>query len=451
MASVSFSLGGPSKGRKASPPPPRNGVKRVHASLGDDDSDEEDVATGKRQNVTHFDLAAGGAVDVTKPKVVKEPLVIKRQANRDWKEASQRKRQKYGLPSEAQASAHEDAAPKGPEIIYGLDARKRNTEQRQDAADAPDMPDAEAQSQPIPARPKTDQELALDALLGKQQDSTLTIPAVTEEEAYERDYHNAPDAPTLDEYTATPVEEFGAAMLRGMGWREGQGIGNQKGKKIEKAKVLERRPALLGIGAKPDAAVAAELGAWGQGAKGKKRVDITYNPLVLRNAKTGEQLTEDELKVKMQQQTERDAEREFTRGSDRDRDRKEQPPRKSHRDDFDSEAKDDRRRKDERRRDRDGDHDRRDDRRSDRRDDKHRSRRDRSTSYDRHRSRRDRSASYDRARDKRTDKDYDDRRVKEDRREKDSRRKERDDYDRERTRRDRYDDDRDRDSRRHRR
>lgn len=448
MATFSFSLAGSSKARKVSSPPPQNGVKRVHALLGDDDSDEEDVVTGKHQDVTHFDLTAGGAVDVNKPKVVKEPLVIKRQANRDWKEASQRKRQKDGLPSEDQVSAQEYDGPRGPEAIYGLDVRKRNAEHIQEAGDAPnvDAPD-DAQPEVVPTRPKTDEELALDALMGRKQQSTLTIPAVTKEEAFERDYQDAPDVPTLDQYTATPVEEFGAAMLRGMGWKEGQGIGNQRGKKIVKAKVLERRPALLGIGAKPDAAVAAELGAWGQGAKGKKKVDITYNPLVLRNAKTGEQLTEDELQAKMQKQKERDTDWEHARESDRNREREEKSSKRHHQDDY---VPDDGKRKDERRRELDYKNDRHDDRRSGRRDDKHRStRRDRSASYDRYRSRRDRSTSYDRARDKRRDRDYDDRRGKEDRREKDGRRKERGDNDKERNK--RYDDDRDRDSRRHRR
>ena len=46
-----------------------------------------------------------------------------------------------------------------------------------------------------------------------------------------------------------PVAEFGAAMLRGMGWKEGEGIGRNK----EEVKAVEyvKRPTRLGLGAKP--------------------------------------------------------------------------------------------------------------------------------------------------------------------------------------------------------
>jgi hypothetical protein len=34
-----------------------------------------------------------------------------------------------------------------------------------------------------------------------------------------------PDAPSLDDYDDVPVEAFGAAMLRGMGWTDGGEVG----------------------------------------------------------------------------------------------------------------------------------------------------------------------------------------------------------------------------------
>ncbi|KAK5004943.1 DNA primase large subunit Spp2 [Cryomyces antarcticus] len=106
---------------------------------------------------------------------------------------------------------------------------------------------------------------------------------------------------TLAEYEAMPIEEFGAALLRGMGWKDGDPIGKRKGQQAAKPRLLERRPALLGIGAKEEAAVGVELGAWGKGAKGGRR-DQPYTPVILKNAKTGEQLTEEELKAKLEQQ-----------------------------------------------------------------------------------------------------------------------------------------------------
>jgi hypothetical protein len=32
----------------------------------------------------------------------------------------------------------------------------------------------------------------------------------------------------MEDYERIPVEEFGAALLRGMGWKEGQAIGRNK-------------------------------------------------------------------------------------------------------------------------------------------------------------------------------------------------------------------------------
>lgn len=117
-------------------------------------------------------------------------------------------------------------------------------------------------------------------------------------------------------------------MLRGMGWKDGDGIGLNKGKKQEKSKIPERRPALLGIGAKEEAAVAQEMGAWGKAARGKGgKEPVIYNPILLKDKKTGEMFTEEEAQ-KRREKDEREQyemefekkERERERGKDRDRD-----------------------------------------------------------------------------------------------------------------------------------
>lgn len=48
-----------------------------------------------------------------------------------------------------------------------------------------------------------------------------------------------------------PIEEFGLAMLRGMGWQEGMGVGRNR-KKADPVEYL-RRPERLGLGAQPAA------------------------------------------------------------------------------------------------------------------------------------------------------------------------------------------------------
>ena len=68
-------------------------------------------------------------------------------------------------------------------------------------------------------------------------------------------------------YEALPVEEFGKALLRGLGWDESQGIGRKR--QLVEAKQGVRRPERLGLGAAPAAPVPAEtkrprkMGEWG--------------------------------------------------------------------------------------------------------------------------------------------------------------------------------------------
>jgi G patch domain/KOW motif-containing protein len=57
-------------------------------------------------------------------------------------------------------------------------------------------------------------------------------------------------------YEALPVEEFGLALLRGMGWKEGEGVGRKR--QVVEAKMGVRRPERLGLGANPAAPAPVE-------------------------------------------------------------------------------------------------------------------------------------------------------------------------------------------------
>lgn len=46
--------------------------------------------------------------------------------------------------------------------------------------------------------------------------------------SFKDDYEKRPDETTMEEYEHIPVEEFGAALLRGLGWNEGEGIGRNR-------------------------------------------------------------------------------------------------------------------------------------------------------------------------------------------------------------------------------
>lgn len=85
---------------------------------------------------------------------------------------------------------------------------------------------------------------------GLNSGRTISLHAMplNEEEAFRKDASTRPDVPTLEDYAATPVEEFGKALLRGMGWKEGMGAG-KGGKGPTTPAEVKKRSALLGLGA----------------------------------------------------------------------------------------------------------------------------------------------------------------------------------------------------------
>ncbi|KAH3916000.1 hypothetical protein HBH56_067590 [Parastagonospora nodorum] len=404
--------------------PAKKDVKRPRLALGDDEEDD----SGKQQEISGWDAAEGGAVDVGGPKEKEAPRVIPALPNRNWREDA-RRRQLAKAPHTKAQNTEVTEQMEQPQIQYGLTILKKEDQQ-----------DNAAEEEPAPAEPMEDvqdnlteeqrlEKKALDALInGKPTDEGLVIPLHNDEDAFQSDLRSAPDAPTLDAYEATPIEGFGAALLRGMGWKDSDAAG--KNGAPAKIKQVKPRPALLGIGAKEDAAAGVELGDFkGNRGKGKNKQQ-SYNPVALRNKKTGEVITEDELKAKLEQQDmvqeEPKRKREDERRSDKERDRRrgkdDYDDRRDRRKDKYRDEEYDSERRREKRRDRDDDHDserRRDRRRdedydSERRRDKRRER-SRSPSdkkRDRYRSRsrdskRDRDRR-DRSRDPKRRREYDD-------------------------------------------
>lgn len=307
-------------------PKPLNPKKRPHSSLADSDSDN-DHADSSPQLVSSFDHSAGGAIGINGVNKTKAPLIVQGQKNRDWREESRRRRKNL-LPAEVQAA-------KIGEGLTGQVAEEKNDAPQEfgltfvekvvkdmdgDVAMIEAQVAMETSSQGV-SRPKNEDEEALEALVGNNtKKSTLVLPALGasdsgmdksngrfnalahEDDSFRSDVASRPDSANLDEYAAVPVEEFGAALLRGMGWKEGDVVGKRKDQ-ISTIRIVERRPALLGIGAKEvPGGVGDELGAWGKvTTKGKRKVDKSYNPVLLRNSKTGETLTEEELEAKQEE------------------------------------------------------------------------------------------------------------------------------------------------------
>lgn len=320
------------------------GPKRPHSSIHGSDN-EEDQDQAQPQFVSTFDHAAGGAIGAEGPREKKSPLVIARLENRDWREESARRRGQNLLPPEVQVAqrAHANGGKDGQSDLggeipqtYGLSFVEKGSKII-DSTSGSTADDIKPQEGGAP-RQKTDDELALEALTSSDpgRKSNLVLPALessedgaagrrtvrsgfglNEDDAFRSDILSRPDSATLDDYAAVPVEDFGAALLRGMGWKDGDVVGKRKDQ-VAKARVVERRPALLGIGAKEvPGGVGDEIGAWGKAIKGKRRVETVYSPVVLRNAKTGEMLTEEELKRKMEDDKRADEEKDWRERRDK--------------------------------------------------------------------------------------------------------------------------------------
>lgn len=125
----------------------------------------------------------------------------------------------------------------------------KEEEKEEDKADATDLDtlakkalllDAEKANESWRNRGKKDLYGSLEIPLMFQNQ----VPGGFEEEG-NFDVSIRPEEPTLDDYEAVPVEQFGLAMLRGMGWKPGQPIGKTNKAVVE---IVEPRMRARGLG-----------------------------------------------------------------------------------------------------------------------------------------------------------------------------------------------------------
>lgn len=300
--------------KKPSSPPPSNGQKRSHAMLSafdTGDSDDSNDDEGQELAIESF-----GGDDIPQA-----PRVIAPEGDsRAWL-APQKKRVKTsheGASSVAtpqnngKAAAVVDKGPEEETPHFGLQVFKRRTARSASPAARSDDADGDAQAAKTP---QTDEQRALARLFGHEsspdlEDTTTTIQP--EDAAYARSAAASSAQPTLDDYTATPVEGFGAALLRGY-LPQGQSLESYRaahakrvkaagGKRVDKDGNLktDRRADLLGLGATElDLGDAPSVAG---GRKGKRPMgEASYTALSRRNDKTGATFSEEEFKQRAEQ------------------------------------------------------------------------------------------------------------------------------------------------------
>lgn len=272
------------------------------------DSDE-DIEEGIRDELlAGYDLS--GALSLNPEKETKKsPLVIPVLKNKDWKEEALKRLEKISYLTckkalEAGDSSFSDKTEENKKT-YGLTFAdsKKDILSQETAEKLPSSP-------LVISKEETEEESAIKALLaeakGEKTESNLVLPmttsdtdwkkkirSLTEDELYRLDIASLPNPATLEDYENVPVEEFGNALLRGMGWKEGEGIGKNKKSDIMPIEVVKRAQ-FLGIGAKEyDAEEQDELGAWGKGIT-KKRIDKTYIPVLKVSKITGKVIYDSE-------------------------------------------------------------------------------------------------------------------------------------------------------------
>ena len=223
-----------------------------------------------------------------KPKP-KGPLVIPALKNRDWRAlAKKRKTAQMYVPESGRAAVTGKDGTVGGlgtrgTINSGPQAVGLQVKQKKFASEVGEVEMQEVEVEVKPQVEESEDQLALHALLasaageGEAFASRTAIIPVTEDEAFRQDVDELPEPATLDDYTDMPVSEFGAAMLRGMGW-----TGDGKGKKNVQPWLPQSRPALLGIGAK-------EKEVFDDGSKKKffGKPDKKYIPVIKKERPVG--------------------------------------------------------------------------------------------------------------------------------------------------------------------
>lgn len=287
--SSSTAGGSPLARSGANSPQPKTHSRTYHER---DSSDEEDEPTDEL--VTGFDQF--GVQRLHERKKPEGPLVIAPLQNKDWRETARKRRTSErfipgagnvgtGADGSVGGLGTRDSINSGPQLV-GLQLGPKRVKLEHDTATMEvDSSPATPANEPAKEEPEDEDKRALRALLAGDEEN-VELPAIpvilsrtlSEAEALKQDVEELPDSANLDDYERVPVAQFGAAMLRGMGWTEDKAA-SRNGKSAKgnvQPWIPEQRPALLGIGAKE-----REILDDGDPKKKKRgKQDLRYVPLL---------------------------------------------------------------------------------------------------------------------------------------------------------------------------
>lgn len=281
------------------------------SALRGDDEDDQDDEEPKHEELTGF--SSSGAI-LSKPVEQKKELVIENAGNQDWRRKAQARHGKGQnlLPAEVQAQKRgEDVVVvEKNEVSTASGLQFARTAERNAGVSVP-VSTGQDSTLETKTKPKTADEEALQALLAEDSNAPRGT-AVIESQNDARDLQSPggtddfaslvathPDSSTLDEYAAMPVEEFGLAMLRGMGKKRranGEVISLESASEQKEIK-KRKQEGYLGIGAKAAPGMEGlELGAWGKSdMRRNQKGQGFFTPVMVRDRGTGEVITEEEL------------------------------------------------------------------------------------------------------------------------------------------------------------
>lgn len=344
---------------------PKRGFEPVHADSSDDEEEDVDeIVVGfdqfgvQRWVLSSCSLRMGIQLTIALPvdarsfaahslkekKKDEGPLVIPALPNKDWREiARKRKAAEMFVPAAGAAKTGADGSVgglgtrdsinSGP-VLSGLVKVEKKMKMEVDDEDNALALTAASVTE---VKEETDDEKAMRAIIaaakGTGDVDAITIEAipsggnnwsrpVDEGDAYRRDVVNRPDVATLEDYDRVPVEQFGAALLRGMGWKPGQAASRTRTGPVEPY-LPASRPALLGIGAKE-----RDIPDDGSNKKKPTKPERRYIPVIRKEREgSGQDSGRSSRRSSRspdpdrRRDRERDSERDRTRDKGRERDR----------------------------------------------------------------------------------------------------------------------------------